>query len=72
MLGLADLARRLPAPGPGAVYGERQVSPNGENAGDSSGRVLDLLAEGHGRLAAERIAAAEARDDRRRQAAGGA
>lgn len=71
MLGLADLARRLPAPGPRAVYGERPVSPNGESVVDNPGRVLELLAEGHGRLAAERIAAAEARDDRRRQAAGG-
>lgn len=70
MLGLADLARRMPAPGPGAVYGERQVSPFGESAVDNSARVLELLAEGHGRLAAERIAAAEAAEERRRAAGG--
>lgn len=43
MLGLPDLARRMPAPGPGAVYGERdwRPSPIGENAGgDDFGDVL--------------------------------
>lgn len=70
MLGLPDLARRLPAPGPGAVYGEPAASPFGENAVENSGRVLELLAEGHGRLAAERIAAAEAELERRRAAGG--
>lgn len=45
---------------------EPAVSPFGENVVENSDRVLELLGEGHGRLAAERIAAAEAEQERRR------
>lgn len=67
MLNLPDLARRLPAPGPGAVYGERlAVSPIGENAVD----IPDDLTAGERELLAT-VGPWQREEYLRRRAAGG-
>lgn len=72
MLGLVDLARRLPAPGPGAVFGELPApSPIGESAVDIGdpevmGKPLSQWPEpARSRMRAELLA------EERRRAAGG-
>jgi len=59
-LGLAGLMAGLPKPGPGAVFEEAQVSSDPCQLTEVSVRAAQLVAEGYGRVAAARIAAAEA------------